>query len=36
MLNFTESACTSFGNRVHQKIKKNFQKRDKMSKNLDI
>lgn len=36
LLQFTESACTSFGNRVHQKIKKNFQERDKMSKNLDI
>jgi len=36
LLQFTESACTSFGNRIHQKIKKFFQERDKMSKNLDI
>lgn len=35
-LQIKESACTSFGNRVHKKIKKFLKKRDKTSENLDL
>lgn len=35
-LNITETACTSFGSRVHKKIKKFLKKRDKTSRNFDI
>lgn len=35
-LHITETACTSFGSRIHKKIKKNLEKRDKTPKNLDI
>ena len=36
ILQINESACTSFGNRIHKKIKKILKKRDKTSKNFDI
>ena len=36
VLQINESACTSFGNRIHKKIKKLLKKRDKTSQNFDI
>ena len=35
-LQIKESACTSFGNRIHKKIKKFLKSRDKTSENLDL
>ncbi len=36
ILQIKESACTSFGNRIHKKVKKFLKKRDKANENLDI
>ena len=36
VLQINESACTSFGNRIHKKIKKLLKKRDKTGQNYDI